>query len=612
MRASRACASVSGRTGAAQREALRRDVPSRPTAPPPPSAPAPAASSSCCSERSRRSPSWRRRRRRLHRQRRGLGAGHRRAQARRPGRHVRRLRRRRQDAARLHPGRHAAHAGARLVDAAVGARRDGRDRGRALLQAQRRRLRGHRPRGDQERLERRDRAGRLDAHDAARPQPLHRQPRRAASPATSARSARRSSPRSSRTAPAAAASAGSSTSTSTTSPTAPSAARPRSASRPPRGSSSTSRRAPDAAGGRAARRPAAGAVALQPVPRPGRRAERRNEVLRARCADAGYITAEQEAAARAAPLGVKRSAYYAKRRESYFFDYVRTELIKEYGADRVREGGLKVYTTIDLKMQQAARNAIAGRLPNPGDPSSAIVDHRPEDRAHQGDGLLGRLRRVEVQPRRPGPPPARLDVQGHGADDRAAPGRRHPQDDLRLQAAELHRPDYGEDRGQHRRPTATAAASRSSTALVAPTTPSTSSSTSTSAPSRSARPPTTWASRPSSTAIPAEGLGGLRIGVSPLEMTRAYATINNGGWRVRPIAITKVVFPDGRERHLARQDAARQDLHRRPDLRGDADPGGQRPARHRHGRPARLPGGRQDRHDERLHRRVVRRLHDAR
>jgi penicillin-binding protein 1A len=44
---------------------------------------------------------------------------------------------------------------------------------------------------------------------------------------------------------------------------------------------------------------------------------------------------------------------------------------------------------------------------------------------------------------------------------------------------------------------------------------------------------------------PAEGLGGLRLGVSPLEMARAYATLANGGSRVRPIAVTKVTFPDG-------------------------------------------------------------------
>ncbi len=45
--------------------------------------------------------------------------------------------------------------------------------------------------------------------------------------------------------------------------------------------------------------------------------------------------------------------------------------------------------------------------------------------------------------------------------------------------------------------------------------------------------------------IPAETLGGLRIGVSPLEMTNAYTTLASGGIRNKPIAIKKVVFPDG-------------------------------------------------------------------
>ena len=44
---------------------------------------------------------------------------------------------------------------------------------------------------------------------------------------------------------------------------------------------------------------------------------------------------------------------------------------------------------------------------------------------------------------------------------------------------------------------------------------------------------------------PAEALGGLTVGVSPLEMADVYATLGDGGWRNTPIAITKVVFPDG-------------------------------------------------------------------
>jgi penicillin-binding protein 1A len=45
---------------------------------------------------------------------------------------------------------------------------------------------------------------------------------------------------------------------------------------------------------------------------------------------------------------------------------------------------------------------------------------------------------------------------------------------------------------------------------------------------------------------PAEGLGGLTDGVSPLEMARAYATIANGGYRVKPIVVRKVTFPNHR------------------------------------------------------------------
>ena len=88
----------------------RRDVPSRPTdAPPQPARPQPRGL-----PRARRDRRQRRARDlrgpRVHRQRRRDGAGHLRAQAGRPGRHVRRLRLRRH-AARLHPGQRAAHAG---------------------------------------------------------------------------------------------------------------------------------------------------------------------------------------------------------------------------------------------------------------------------------------------------------------------------------------------------------------------------------------------------------------------------------------------------------------------------------------------------------------------
>jgi penicillin-binding protein 1A len=52
--------------------------------------------------------------------------------------------------------------------------------------------------------------------------------------------------------------------------------------------------------------------------------------------------------------------------------------------------------------------------------------------------------------------------------------------------------------------------------------------------------------------IPAEGLGGLRLGVSPLEMANAYATLASYGIRNEPKAITRVEFPDGKSDELGK------------------------------------------------------------
>ncbi len=96
------------------------------------------------------------------------------AEGARPGLQLRGAGRRRL-AAGLHPGLRAAPArrGQRVPEAAQG--RHGRDRGPPLLPARRHRLRGRHPRRRAEPRQPEDRAGRLDDHDAARPQPLHLQ-----------------------------------------------------------------------------------------------------------------------------------------------------------------------------------------------------------------------------------------------------------------------------------------------------------------------------------------------------------------------------------------------------------------------------------------------------
>ena len=57
----------------------------------------------------------------------------------------------------------------------------------------------------------------------------------------------------------------------------------------------------------------------------------------------------------------------------YFVNYVKDQLVAQYGAGRVFGGGLKVTTTIDLTMQLKARAAIEQVLRSPNGPAAALV-----------------------------------------------------------------------------------------------------------------------------------------------------------------------------------------------------------------------------------------------
>ncbi len=99
---------------------------------------------------------------------------------------------------------------------------------------------------------------------------------------------------------------------------------------------------------------------------------RRNLVLD-EMADQGYITQELADKAKKSGLALKRGNAYKAKREEYFFEYVRQLLIDRYGEKRVQQGGFKVYTTIDPALQSAARRAIKENLYYEDDPASAVV-----------------------------------------------------------------------------------------------------------------------------------------------------------------------------------------------------------------------------------------------
>ena len=117
-----------------------------------------------------------------------------------------------------------------------------------------------------------------------------------------------------------------------------------------------------------------------PFERPNEAVRRRNEVLAAMLS-ANDIDQAQYDKAVAAPLKLHHGEIYTKVREPYFFSYVREELIAKYGANTVRGGGLKIYTTIVPRFQKLAEAAIKNTLNYPNDPASAIVSINPKNGA---------------------------------------------------------------------------------------------------------------------------------------------------------------------------------------------------------------------------------------
>jgi penicillin-binding protein 1A len=105
--------------------------------------------------------------------------------------------------------------------------------------------------------------------------------------------------------------------------------------------------------------------------------QRRNEVLATMLADNAITQRQYTWAVRQRGLHLKPGSLYTRIRQPYFFSYVINELESVYGANTVREGGLRVYTTIDPRLQSAANRAIRHTLNLHDDPAAAIVSIQP-------------------------------------------------------------------------------------------------------------------------------------------------------------------------------------------------------------------------------------------
>ena len=87
------------------------------------------------------------------------------------------------------------------------------------------------------------------------------------------------------------------------------------------------------------------------------RAKQRQAYVLERMVEDGYITPREKEEAVQAPLAL-RSIKPKDKIAPYFVENVRRYILEKYGSDVLYKEGLEIYTTLNIKMQKAAREAV--------------------------------------------------------------------------------------------------------------------------------------------------------------------------------------------------------------------------------------------------------------
>lgn len=244
-------------------------------------------------------------------------------------------------------------------------------------------------------------------------------------------------------------------------------------------------------------------------------------------------------------LREKSEAAHSDNNASYFIDYVISEIAEKYGDDAVYKDGLKIYTTIDMKAQDAAVQAMHN-LPNfytddkgLTQPQGALIAINPHNGyivamvGGRGDDSFNRAVLAERQPGSAFKPFVYLAA----IQDGMTPGT--VMDDKKIEFNGWSPKNYeGTYSGQM---TLRYALQHSVNTVAVQL-----------ADAVGMRKVLNLVSSLGITTLDdskdnnlAAALGGLTNGVKPIDMAVAYGTLVNGGVKVKPVAITKIVDRNG-------------------------------------------------------------------
>ncbi len=281
-----------------------------------------------------------------------------------------------------------------------------------------------------------------------------------------------------------------------------------------------------------------------PFANPAGALARRNLVLQSMLDNGDITRAQYRWAVRSSDLRLRPGELYNRIREPYFFGYVRDELIRHYGANTVRSGGLRVYTTINPRFQRAAEISIRESLDQPGDPASAVVSINPANGALRAMTAVTPGRKYEfnlvAQARRQAGSTFKTFVLAT-----AVMKKIDPSSTSYVSAPYYYQPDPNApawevstyDHSYSGWTTIRSATIRSDNSVFAQLTVDV-------GPENVAETARRMGVRTPLLAVPSLGLGS--IAISPLDLASGYATLAGRGVYSRPMAIRKVILPGDR------------------------------------------------------------------
>src|SRR5215204_6114570 len=290
---------------------------------------------------------------------------------------------------------------------------------------------------------------------------------------------------------------------------------------------------------------------------------RRNEVLSA-MKQQGDISSSEYAEAIGKGLDLHPGHKYNRINQPYIFDLVKQELEDRYGVNTIQNGGLKVFTTIDPRLQDAAQNAVdtCSVCYSGGGPASALASVDPSNgkivalASTQRYSLSSQFNFAAHAQRQPGSSfkvydltaaikqgidpdttyydgtsPATLETPGGSpwTVNNAEPGGGVlPLTEATWESVNVVFAQLGLDVGPEN-----IARTAYQMGITSPL-----------GIKGSREIPCKLG--PNCFIPPADAIGGLSVGVTPLEQADAYATLANGGVHHDATAIDRVVFPGGK------------------------------------------------------------------